>query len=254
MQWLERLDPDSSHPLWGEHRARYHHAGPFVADKVVLDAACGSGYGAAFLARASARLVVGVDIDADAVAEARVRYRVAHMSFVQADLTKLPLPPAAFDVVTSFETIEHVSDPERVVAEWGRVLRPSGLLMISSPNASLFEDGHSGNPFHRKEFTSEELESLLRPLGPVRMYGQRLRRSSGGALDYSGRPRPPSPSPSGLLGLRRSVFGKLPLVLKDAIWKLVRGVPYYPAAQEFDFVADAHDAYPILLAVVQRDS
>jgi ubiquinone/menaquinone biosynthesis C-methylase UbiE len=152
----ERFDPrDGGGSLIdSEHRARYHFATQVVAGKEVLDAACGVGYGIEILARAGARAVTGVDLDPKAIAEAKERYGNHAADLVAADLEELPFADQSFDVLISFETIEHVQGPRKALAELRRVLRPDGLLVISSPNPDAYL---GGNEHHVHEFRPEEL-------------------------------------------------------------------------------------------------
>jgi SAM-dependent methyltransferase len=153
----ERLVPEAQHGelVHAEHLARYGLAAQLAPGKRVLDAASGEGYGTAFLAAAGARSATGVDIDEQAIAHARARHPA---EFEVADVVDLPFPDGAFDLVVSFETIEHVADPERVLDEMRRVLAGDGLLVISTPNKHeyLVE-----NEFHVREFTHEEFLALL---------------------------------------------------------------------------------------------
>jgi ubiquinone/menaquinone biosynthesis C-methylase UbiE len=147
----ERFLPGCTGEIAYEHWHRYAFARRFVAARRVLDAACGEGYGSALLGTAAAG-VVGVDIDKDTVAEASRRYsRLPQVSFVGGSCTALPLPDASFDAVVSFETIEHVgaADQPRMIAEFSRVLKPDGLLILSSPNKRLYRDARNYvNDFH----------------------------------------------------------------------------------------------------------
>ncbi len=146
-----------------EHLARYAWAAPLVAGARVLDAGCGTGYGAAMLAEAGAEHVVGVDV-AEAVVEAARSRSGARLAFSRADLVRLPFEAGSFDVVTCFEVIEHVQDPVDVLAELARVLAPDGVLAISSPNADRYPPG---NPHHVREFTTSEFRALLAEAFPV---------------------------------------------------------------------------------------
>ena len=74
------------------------------------------------------------------------------------DVAQLPYPDDSFDGVVCFEVIEHVEDPERVMDELARVLRPDGLLFISSPNRDRYVPG---NPHHIHELVRDELQALL---------------------------------------------------------------------------------------------
>jgi len=171
----ERFAPEATGAIWHEHWHRYCLVQPLARGLVVLDAACGEGYGSAILAR-SAREVVGIDIAAEAVAHARTRYTAANLRYVEGSCTALPFPDASFDLVVSFETIEHLAQQQEMLAEFRRVLRPAGALVISSPNQPVFSDGgKNANHFHVRELTRDELAALLTPLFPQqRWYCQRI--------------------------------------------------------------------------------
>jgi len=151
-----------------EHQARYSWAAPLAAGRDVLDAGCGVGWGTVRLAR-FARQAVGVDIDEAAVSNARER-AAGRAEFVVGDLLALPFPERSFDLVVCFEAIEHVAEPQKALDELRRVLRPDGLLAVSSPNRGVYP---AGNPHHMYELTFEELEQSLRSrFRNVAMYRQ----------------------------------------------------------------------------------
>jgi SAM-dependent methyltransferase len=165
--------------LWQDCKSRYDFSVPFAVGRRVLDAACGSGYGSAILAARGASSVLGVDINARALNHARATYNRPNLRYTEADVTKLPLDDASIDVVTSFETIEHVDDAVAALAEFGRVLVPSGILVVSTPNRIVTSPGKGrdeqpDNRFHKVEWTEAEFDALLAPgyriLG---RYGQR---------------------------------------------------------------------------------
>lgn len=142
------------------HEVVYQRLAPRCAGLEVLEAGCGEGYGADLIA-AVARRVVAVDYDGAAVAHVRARYPAVEV--LRANLTELPLPDASVDVVVNFQVIEHLWDQARFVAECARVLRPSGLLMVSTPNRITFSPGRETpvNPFHTRELNAAELTELL---------------------------------------------------------------------------------------------
>src|SRR3954463_16823519 len=111
---LERFIPGTS--VWwdghGDHLARYLHALEFTRKGRVLDAGTGPGYGAALIQSAGARGVQAVDIDAETIEQARVTYRVDGLSFMVDDCEKLEMVSGPFDVICSFENIEHLVHPE----------------------------------------------------------------------------------------------------------------------------------------------
>jgi SAM-dependent methyltransferase len=173
----ERFTPECVREIWYEHWHRYAWAARVVQGKRVLDAACGEGYGAALLAR-NAASVLGADISESAIAHARARYGdLPNLRFAQHDVTALDaLPSASFDVIVSFETLEHVHDQERMIAGFERLLAPGGVLLISSPDKRTYSEvGGFRNEFHVRELYREELLTLLRAhFDQVRLYGQKL--------------------------------------------------------------------------------
>ena len=171
----ERYVPGTRGEIWIEHWHRYHFARRWVAGRDVLDVACGEGYGSALLARDAAR-VVGVDVSVEAIEHARTAYAsVPNASFECASCTKLPLADASVDVAVTFETIEHIEGQEVFIAELARVLRPSGLLVLSCPNRLEYSDKRGfDNPFHVKELYRDELAKLVDARFPhSAWYGQR---------------------------------------------------------------------------------
>jgi SAM-dependent methyltransferase len=173
----ERFTPECVREIWYEHWHRYVFARAFVRGKRVLDAACGEGYGSALLAREAAS-VLGIDIAEDAIAHARARYadRGANLRFERGDCTALDVPAASFDLITSFETLEHVEAQKALIDGFARALAADGTLIISSPDKRSYSDV-SGfrNEFHVRELYRDELLALLKPHFPfVHLYGQKL--------------------------------------------------------------------------------
>jgi SAM-dependent methyltransferase len=153
-------DLDIENYWFRRHQVVYQRLAPRCAGRNVLEAGCGEGYGADLIAGV-ARRVVAVDYDEAAVAHVRSRY--ARVEVMQANLAELPLPDASVDVVVNFQVIEHLWDQAQFVAECARVLRPSGLLMMSTPNRITFSPGRDTpvNPFHTRELNAGELTELL---------------------------------------------------------------------------------------------
>ncbi len=188
----ERFTPECVREIAHEHWHRYAFALALAPGKRVLDAACGEGYGAALLARAGAD-VLAVDVDGEVVEHARLRYGGLHgLAFEQADATRLGhLSDASFDLIVSFETLEHVEAQEHLLDGFARLLRPSGLLLVSTPDKRNYSDATGEtNPHHVRELYRDEFEALLAPRFPhVRLYAQKLLfQSALWALDARGGP------------------------------------------------------------------
>lgn len=140
------------------HLARYRFAAKHTVSLRVADIACGTGYGSAFLKTSGNALeVCGIDIDPEAIAYAQVRHGGAGLSFFCADGTKTGLDSHSFDAVTSFETLEHLENPEALLSEFRRILKPEGILIISVPNAWSLEDA----PYHRLCIATDEIQNIL---------------------------------------------------------------------------------------------
>lgn len=153
------MAPEDAHArIFWEHVGRYRFARRFVRGRRVLDVACGEGYGAAGLAKAGAAGVIGVDISPGVCENARRKYGLDARAGNAQDI---PLPDRSVDVVVSFETIEHVDDPDAFVRECARVLAPPGVLVVSTPNRPVYSADGARNPFHVKEFDEREFRELL---------------------------------------------------------------------------------------------
>lgn len=149
------LDDATPGNVMVEHLARYQLATGMVAGKDVLDVACGTGYGTYALA-ASANSVLGADISAEAIEYAKAHYQHSRADFKQFDMLKMPLADKAFDIVVSFETIEHVADGSAFLRECCRVLRDDGKLVISVPLGDA-----DGNQYHLAHYQDNEVKELL---------------------------------------------------------------------------------------------
>jgi SAM-dependent methyltransferase len=173
VSYPERIVPAETSPgILALHLKRYEFARGWCESADVLDAACGVGYGSAYLAE-PARKVVGVDRSAEALDYARDEYARPNVQFVEGDLLALPFPDGAFDVVCAFEAIEHLDDQRAFLSEAARVLKPDGTLLVSTPRVDR-TNSEPENPFHRIELSRADFEGLLREqFGEVDLYGQR---------------------------------------------------------------------------------
>lgn len=157
----ERLETSIFNSTAVEHLHRYALAMDFVEGKTVLDIACGEGYGS-FLLSKKAKRVIGVDIAGRVIEKASRKYKEKNLKFIQGSVSDIPLDSGNFDVVVSFETIEHTHEHDAMLDEIRRVLKENGLLIISTPNKRLYsEKDQYVNPFHVKELYEQEFIELI---------------------------------------------------------------------------------------------
>jgi ubiquinone/menaquinone biosynthesis C-methylase UbiE len=158
----ERLVPQIEGNITFEHLHRYALAMEMAKDGIVLDMACGEGYGSNLLAQV-AREVIGVDISPEAIVHAEYTYQRNNLTFRTGTCSNIPLEAQSVDLVVCFETIEHHDQQAEMMAEFKRVLRPGGSLVISTPNKRTYTDipGYA-NPFHVRELYLADFERLLK--------------------------------------------------------------------------------------------
>jgi 2-polyprenyl-3-methyl-5-hydroxy-6-metoxy-1,4-benzoquinol methylase len=165
-QWLEqnRLERmDATLDMFDEkrrefHLDRYRFTAARVQGQQVLDCACGTGYGVRLLREQGlAAQVIGVDVAAASIQYAWRHHGVDSALYLCASAERLPLADASVDVVTSFETLEHVPDDYALIEEFHRVLRPNGALIVSTPNQWPLAD----TPFHIREYDRASLVAVL---------------------------------------------------------------------------------------------
>lgn len=154
----------SSQRLADEHLARYAFVKKFVFGKDVLDIACGTGYGSNELGSV-ARGVWGVDVSISCIEYACTHFIRDNLTYICADGTGNCFQPNTFDVICSFETIEHLDerDRRRFVRNLASWLRPNGKLILSTPNKKITSPWSKKplNPYHVIEFSRSGLEKEL---------------------------------------------------------------------------------------------
>ncbi|MGW5362893.1 class I SAM-dependent methyltransferase [Actinopolymorpha pittospori] len=158
------------------HLATYDFAIPYAADRRVLDFGCGTGYGAHRISPECGS-ITGVDVSASAIDFARDHYQAARLDFrhiAPVEQEPLPFADASFDVVLSFQVIEHVPDADRYLAEAARVLAPGGVLVVATPDRTtrLLRGQRPWNRYHLVEYSPAALNALLgRHFGEVELSG-----------------------------------------------------------------------------------
>jgi len=176
----ERVVPGKT-PLntYEEHLERYKFAVSHVAGKIVLDVACGTGYGTQIMAP-KAKRVTGIDIDRETIAYAQANFPHPRAIYQVGDVQSLPLPTGSIEAVVSFETIEHVRDGEKCIREAWRVLKRGGIYLASTPLRTTTEMiklsvGPFVNIFHAREYSLDEFIVMLKQYFPrIILFGQRF--------------------------------------------------------------------------------
>jgi len=253
-QGANTFDAGRLSPYWGEHAARYMFALPHVTDKAVLDIACGTGYGVGLL-QTKAAVVIGVDIDAEAIKDARAECG-PNSAVLLGNGLGLPFANNSFDVITSFETLEHLHERTRFVQELRRVLRRGGILFLSTPNAIYTRpvNGIPSNEFHIHEYTPQELRAELGSHFEINsLRGQSLSGSFRIPPFYIAQQRLPRDLATQTQLFGWKVFNKIPLNLRERLSDAIWGKPFYPTENDYEFEESTLDTAPVLLAVCQKD-
>lgn len=156
----ERMVPEfhKGAQIYGEHVGRYEAALNIVTNKKVLDIACGSGYGSYILSK-NAQSVVGVDVSQQSIDYATAYYKRKNITYKKSNGRSIPFGDNEFDVIISFETIEHIDDYNFYMKEIKRCLKDDGLFILSTPNKQEFAEG---NHYHLHEFKETELTNLIK--------------------------------------------------------------------------------------------
>ena len=141
-----------SNPL---DQMRYIAALPYAHNSNILDIACGIGWGSFLLANANPKKVTGVDVSENAILSAKQNYCGEKIEYVRYSGDILPFTDNSFDLIVSFETLEHVIDPNKFLSELHRVAKPESTLILSTPNGYCTKKNKIDkpyNPFHLMEY------------------------------------------------------------------------------------------------------
>ena len=175
----ERILLDKETPsMVARHFFAYQFAGGYAGSKNVLDIACGEGYGSDYLAR-KADYVAGVDSSAEAIVYAKEKYKNGNLEFYCHDGCKLEFKDSRFDLICSFQTIEHIFQAGEFLGQIRRILKSPGTFIITTPNIkdSSPNSIRPLNKYHLKEYTYDEFKRLLKEYFPdVEIYGLRRTR------------------------------------------------------------------------------
>ncbi|OYR32935.1 methyltransferase domain protein [Brucella lupini] len=147
------------------HVARYSSVAGICENKTVLDLACGEGYGSYLMAKHwHAKKVVGVDISEEAIDKAKENFHGTNIKFINSSAEKITevLGRQKFDLIVSFETIEHINDPIFFIERIKSLASPDATFVISCPNDHYYYPSENmGNPYHFKKYTAQEFFGLV---------------------------------------------------------------------------------------------
>ena len=171
-----RIEPEMLEVCHADHLERYRFATEHARGRHVLDVGCATGYGTAKMAEV-AESVLGVDLFEVGIAYARQHFESDRCQFRCDDLAGVSEGGDRFDLVVSFEVIEHVYDPLRFVQQVASVLHDEGYAVLSTPNRWVSApDGGVSDPTHIREYSPEEFVAVLEEGGleVVTLYGLHL--------------------------------------------------------------------------------
>lgn len=143
-------------PIQLRHIRRYDFGRTHIHGGVVLDAACGSGYGSDLLE--PVKEYVGVDYADYCIRYAQDNYGIEHRRFIKADLYSLSelFSPNSFDTIVSFETLEHLDSPEKILSTFYELLKPQGRLVMSIPL------NHPDEVYHKRKYDHHDVRDLFK--------------------------------------------------------------------------------------------
>ena len=175
----------SGERIEADHLERYKFACKFAKGKSVLDIACGVGYAGPMFIQSGAVSYYGVDINDKLVEYAKDNFASELIGYSVGDICTFQIDKK-FDLISCFETIEHIRDYKTAIKNLYDMLNPGGTLLVSSPNRPVTSpncntlNDKPSNEFHTQEFIPEELLLLLSENGfsvdKNNLYGQRQRK------------------------------------------------------------------------------
>ena len=175
----ERQEINKISPWWGEHLHRYEDVVKSLSgNEIILDIACGSGFGTHLLSTHSTGKVFGGDLSSEAISLCEKAWEEDNLTYKVMDGTQLEFQDNFFDVVVSFETIEHTTMFNEMIKELKRVAKPNGIIYLSTPNVKINSPtGLVTNPYHTQEWNYEEFYKIVnKHFNSYKILGQKYNR------------------------------------------------------------------------------
>lgn len=230
----ERQEINPNNPWWGEHIHRYNEViNRLNGNEFVLDIACGTGYGTFLLSQNTTSNVIGGDLSKDAIKLCHENWSNPNLSYSVMDGVNLPFDDSFFDVLVSFETIEHTKKYNKMITEFKRVLKPEGFILLSTPNRVINSpSGIVTNPYHSQEWNYNEFITILKHhFNKIELLGQKYNRYADGNLL--------SKYIENILYKRG--IRKIPLKYKNKVMKLLGYQSFYPLPTDYLLTENMED-------------
>ena len=225
----ERQEINKVSPWWGEHLHRYGEIlKSLTGNETILDIACGSGFGTHLLSTSSIGQVYGGDLSSEAINLCQKTWNKDNLSYEIMDGTQLKFEDNYFDVVVSFETIEHTTKFNEMIQELKRVVKPNGTIYLSTPNIKVNSpSGIVRNPYHTQEWDYNEFKEIVKThFSKFKLYGQQYSRYNKKGIAYT---------IENLL-YQRGVR-KLPNKIQNNIMKLFGQATIYPSINDYTMLS-----------------
>lgn len=159
----EKIDTTEDYLIYLRHFFAYNSSKKLInKDDLILEIGCGEGYGTSFVS-GSCREIIGLDVEERIIDHASNKYSSTNCTFKSYSGNKIPYDDNAFDVVITFQTIEHIENDRSFILDVHRVLKKDGMLILTTPNRQIrLKPGQKPwNKFHMREYTIKDLNALL---------------------------------------------------------------------------------------------
>ncbi len=150
-----------------DHRLRYQKASEYIkSENNVLDIACGIGYGSYMMSvDHSSSKFTGVDISEKTITFANKFYKRKNINYINDNCLTVPLEDKSFDVIVSFETVEHIDEDSALLERLHKALKDDGTLITSVPNQDYMPFSKDTHPYHVRHYTYEEISQIISDAG-----------------------------------------------------------------------------------------